>query len=347
MTTTSTETPFWETKNTAFLQATPDCDMLHPQSRIEEPGSSLTETQYFGFNIPEENIHALCYMWHHPNLGVVTGGAWVWQGIKRHNLQSEIFDFLTYTSDECLRDDLHDYKLDNGYHVTTVEPLKRHRIRYSDPERKNSFDIEFTATMPAMLLSSGKHFEQGMRAKGELTLRGRHYAVDCFTVRDRSWGQLRSERHSSAPPMAWMACAFDDDLAFGCTAFDDPAGEPEWLGQLEIPGGDNVKGGWIYREGQLIPIVSATKRTHRDPDSLFPTSIEMTMGDPTGRTYEVHGEVIAAANWRTWHNFESIVCLTRWTLDGSVGYGDTQECQWSDYIRLFGGDPAGLIRRRI
>jgi hypothetical protein len=344
--TASTKKPFWETKNSSFVVATADCDLLHPESRAQEPGDSLTETQYLGFNVPGEDIHGLCYMWHHPNLGVVTGGAWVWQGVKRHNLQSEIFDIVTYTSDACLRNDLYDYELENGYHVTTLEPLKRHRIRYCDAERDNSFDIELEAVMPAVVLSSGKHLEQGMRARGELTLGGREFEVDCFTVRDRSWGQLRSERHTTAPPMAWMTCVFSEDFGFGCTAFDDVAGDPEWRDTFEIPGADNVKGGWVYRDGELVPVVSATKRTFRDPDSLFPTSVELTITDATGRTYPLRGEVRAAANWRTWHNFESIICLTRWRIGDTVGHGDIQECQWSDYIRAFTGDPNGAIRAR-
>ena len=118
--------------------------------------------------MPGQDIHGLCYMWHHPNLGVVTGGAWVWQGIKRHNLQSEIFDIVTYTSDDCLSNDLHDYTLENGYHVTTLEPLKRHRIRLF---RRTSGATRSTSNskrvMPAMVLSSGKHLEQGMRARGQ------------------------------------------------------------------------------------------------------------------------------------------------------------------------------------
>jgi hypothetical protein len=346
---TDTGTPFWESKNISFVDASPECDLLHPESRAEEPGGSLTETQYLGFNVADHGIHGLCYMWHHPNLGVVTGGAWVWQGIKRHNLQSEIFDMVTFTSDACLINDLWDYRLENGYHVTTIEPLRRHRIRYADAERDNRFDIELQAVTPAVVLSTGKHLEQGMRARGELTLRGRRYDVDCFTVRDRSWGQLRPERLTAAPPMAWMTCVFDESFAFGCTAFDDLDNDPEWAGQFQIPGGDNVKGGWVWRDGELIPVVSARKRTERDPDSLFPTSVQLTITDAAGRDYELYGEVTAAANWRTWHNFESIICSTRWSHStGSgeiVGQGDLQECQWSDYIRAFTGDPTGAIRR--
>lgn len=332
-----TKHPFWESKNVAFSEATPACDLLHPEFRAIEPGASLTETQYLGFNIPEERIHGLCYIWHHPNLGMLTGGAWAWQGIKNHNLQSELFDIVTFMSDDCLKGDLHEYRLENSYHVNTIEPLKKHRIRYDDPARGNALDIELEAMMPAMVLSTGMHLEQGMKARGWLKLRGKQYEVNCFTVRDRSWGQLRREGHQAFPPMAWMTCVYNDHFAFGCTAFDNPETDPDWKGLLELPSGQSVKGGWIYQDGELTPVIAAVKKTRRNTVTLFPEGVDMILTDAKGRQFHMRGEIIAAANWRTWHNFESIICLVRWECDGIVSHGDFQECQWADYIRLMHG----------
>jgi hypothetical protein len=329
-----TKKPFWETKNQSFAVATPACDLLHPESRAIETGDSLTETQYLGFNIPEERIHGLCYIWHHPNLGMVTGGAWAWRGVKQHSLASELFDFVTYESDACLKNDLWDYELSNSYHVNTIEPLKKHRIRYSDPRLDNAFDIELEAIMPAMVLASGMHLEQAMKTSGWVKLLGKRYPVNGFTVRDRSWGQLRKEGHQPFPPMAWMTAVFSEEFAFGCTAFDNPETDPDWKGLLELPGGHSVKGGWVYRDGEMVPIVSAMKKTRRNRDTLFPEGVEMTLYDASGRAFVVTGEVIAAADWRTWHNFQSIICLVRWECEGRVTHGDFQECQWADYIRL-------------
>jgi hypothetical protein len=267
MSTETHEKAFWEEKNTSFLTATPDCDLLHPEFKDLNPSPSLTETQFFGFSVPEENIHALTYLWHHPNLGVVSGGAWVWQGIKSHLLQSELFGWTHFMSDDVLTNDLWEYKFDNGYHVQSIEPLKKHRLRYIDEARSNSFDIEVEALMEPMLLQTGMHFEQAVRARGELTLRGKTYQVDCTHVRDRSWGQSRSEAHAPTPPIDWMTGVFNDNLMFGCTAYDDPDLDPDWKGHLQVPGGDPTKGGWVRRDGELIPIVATRKRVHgRDGD---------------------------------------------------------------------------------
>jgi hypothetical protein len=326
--------PFWEEKNEGFAAATVACDFLHPELANPALGASLTETQYLGFNIPEEGVYGLCYIWHHPNLRLVTGGAFAWQGIKTNNLSCELFDFVTYMSDDCLAGDLWDYRLENSYHVRTLEPLKRHHISYSDPFRQNSFDVHYEAIMPPMVLETGFHLEQAMRAKGEVTLRGKTYQIDGYTVRDRSWGQMRPEGHKNFMPMAWMTGVRDQGFIFGCTAFDTPDISPDAYPGLEVPNGQNVKGGWVYQDGAMVPVIAARKRTTRNPRTLFPETVELDMVDAKGRSYALKGTITIAADWKTWHNFNSIICLVRWEYDGHIFYGDFQECQWTDFIRL-------------
>jgi len=323
---------FWEKKNESFSAPHPSQDLLHPESRKTVPHYSLTETQYLGFNIPEHNVHGLAYIWHHPNLNTVTGGVYAWRGIKEHNFQCELFDFVTYMSDDCLKDDLWDYKLENSYHVQTIEPLKRHRIQYDDPARGNKFDIHYEAIMPAMVLSSGQHLEQAMKTSGTITLRGQQYELNGYTVRDRSWGAQRSERHTNCAPLAWMTGIYNESFIFGCTAFDTPEISPDSHPGLIVPGGHTVKGGWVSKNGELTPILSARKRTTRDPRTLIPQTVEMELVDANGQTYAIKGTIEAAANWRTWHNFDSWICLCRWEYDGKVFYGDFQECHWADFV---------------
>lgn len=331
----ATQRAFWETANEGFLDPDPAHDLLHLDAVAAQPHPALTETQYFGFNIPEENLQGLAYMWLHPNLKTVSGGAYVWTGIKEHNFECELFDFVNYMdSGDVFHNDLLDYTLENSYHVETLEPLKRHRIRYEDPLRQNSFDIKYEAIMPPMVLSSGLHLEQAMRTTGTVTLRGKEYILTgSYNVRDRSWGALRPEQHTSAPPMGWMTGIYDESFIFGCTAFDTPELSPDSYPGLEIPGGSNVKGGWIYRDGRFTPVVSVRKRTTRNPKTLIPQIIAMELTDAMGRDYDIQGEVVAAAGWRTWHNFEVFICLVRWEHEGQVFYGDLQECQWMEFVR--------------
>jgi len=336
----TTSHPFWEEKNEGFAGFSDACDLLHPELTDPKLGASLTETQYFGFNIPQENVYGLCYIWYHPNLKTLTGGCYAWQGTKTHNLSCELFDFVTYMSDDCLKNDLWDYKLENSYHVQTIEPLKRHKISYSDPVRRNSFEVSYEAMMPPMVLSTGLHLEQAMRTKGQVTLNGKTYEINGTTVRDRSWGQMRPEGHKNFPPMAWMTGVLDESFIFGCTAFDTPEISPDSYPGLEVPGGQTTKGGWVYQNGAMVPVISSRKRTTRDPHTLFPQTVELDMVDAKGREYTLKGTITMAANWRTWHNFDSIICLIRWEHEGRVFYGDFQECHWIDFVRLAKSDHA-------
>lgn len=330
----ATKSAFWEKRNESFAAPDASQDFLHPETRKTITGYTLTETQYLGFNIPEENIHGLAYMWHHPNLKTVSGGVYAYKGIKKHNFECELFDFVTYMSDDCLKGDLWDYQLENSYHVQTIEPLKRHRIRYEDPARGNSFDIHYEAIMPPMVHSSGLHLEQAMRTTGQITLRGKRYELKgSYTIRDRSWGALRSEHHVSCPPLAWMTGTIDQGFIFGCTAFDTPEISPDTYPGITIPGGANVKAGWVYQSGEMLPILHARKRTTRDAKTLIPQTLDLELLDSLGRSYAIKGTVTAVANWRTWHNFETYICLVRWEYNGKIFYGDLQECHWIDFVR--------------
>lgn len=324
---------FWDEKNSSFVPATTECDLLHPQFRASNPSPALSETQYFGFSVPEHGIHAMAYLWHHPNIGVATGGAWAWQGRKTDVLQSELFGWTAFADDGMLDRDLWDYTFDNGYHVQTIEPLKRHRLRYDDPVRGNAFDIHTEALMEPMVLETGLHFEQAVRAHGTLTLRGQSYPVDCTNVRDRSWGQARREAHAPTPPVDWMTGVFGDDLMFGATAFDDPDLDPDWKAHFTVPGGEATKGGWVLRDGRLIPVAQVRKVTQRDPATLMPISSEASITDAEGSTYEIRGHIIAANRISAWPTMNTWVCLTRWECEGRVCYGDLQEVQWHDFTR--------------
>ena len=85
---------------------------------------------------------------------------------------------MNFEKDSCLDGDLHRVEFANGYRTEVIEPLKRHRISYSDPLRGNSFEIEYDAITPAVLMKRGLHFEQGVHAQGQLTLGGERHQVD-------------------------------------------------------------------------------------------------------------------------------------------------------------------------
>jgi hypothetical protein len=95
---------------------------------------------------------------------VVSGGVWAFQGIKTDPLACEMFDWCAFISDAALADDLHSYRVDNGLAATILEPGKRFHVHYTDQQRGNRLDLEFTAVMPPFTFADNNHFEQMMRA---------------------------------------------------------------------------------------------------------------------------------------------------------------------------------------
>ena len=101
-------------------------------------------------------------------------------------------------SDTVLKNNLHEFRFVNGYGVKILEPMKRFHMTYADLARQNSVDLIFEATLPIVMFGDGKHFEQTMKVRGELVLRGKRYDVDCFTVRDRSSGKASPRGYNAA-----------------------------------------------------------------------------------------------------------------------------------------------------
>lgn len=304
-------------------------ELLHPQAAI--PGDSLTETWAYMWYIPEERISSMIHIWVHPNLNVVTAGIGVWRGHKNSMISAELMDVPAFMSASGLGDG-RDLKFPHGLHVEILEPFRRIRIRYEDAQRGNALDLMVTDFSPPVMRGSETHFDQATRNKGTLVLRGRRYAVDGYGMRDRSWGQLRTEALVPAPPFTWMTGTFPEQgIAWNVAAFDDPARDPIWSGLFKVAREEMIHDAWLWRDGELSRPKNVSTVTRHDPMTLRPLTHEIDFVDQKGRDYHIEGSVLASVPWTGWPNMSCYVCLTEWRLDGMTGYGDTQECQWTDF----------------
>ena len=325
--------PFFLKKNAGF--GTPDPatdDLLHPDSFADIPDDSATETQYFGFSVPEAGIHALTYMWWHPNLKVCSGGLFVFKGVKQLTQASEICDWRTYMRDVAIENDLHEFRFDNGYGVKIIEPQRRFHLTYADEANGNSVDVMIDAVLPPVKTADGNHFEQTMRVTGELLLRGARYEVDCYHVRDRSWGKPRPETLMPMPPTSWMCGAFRDDFSFNCTMFDQAGGQPERGGEFVLPDEQALIQGWVHHEGTLGMILKAHKRVVRVPGFVTCSAVDLRFEDDHGRDFEMQGSLIASCPIAAWMNGLTAINLMRWDCNGENGYGDVQEVFWNPFL---------------
>ncbi|MBI1180045.1 MAG: hypothetical protein GC201_05765 [Alphaproteobacteria bacterium] len=308
-------------------------EFLHPVA--PGAGYASTETSYFGFNIPEKQLNGEIYVWFHPALRVMSASVYIWRGIRRSTLACDYvnhFHFLPFPGG-----DIDDYEIAPlGLRIRVMEPLEALEITCKDPERNVSFRLVQKAIMPPAGRPGGFHFTQAMKVDGELNLHGEQFVVDGYFSRDRSWGQERHEVARSMPPLSWMVGIFGDDLAFHVLAFDDPALGPETADVFASPPpGRNLIWGYVWRGGTLLPVKRAGLLTTREPDGLAPRVKQMEVEDAGGQVHRIRGTVDARMPWQTWQNMNVYFCLTRWEWDGRIGWGDTQDIQYNEFVRRF------------
>jgi hypothetical protein len=326
--------PYYLVRNESFGVTRPEDDLLHPEKNAAIAHETLSETQYFSFSIPEARIHSYLYLWHHPNLRVVSGGAWVWQGSKRHSVEAELNDYRLFMRDDVLKNDLHDYRLANGYGVRVIEPLKRFRVTYADVPRQNSFDLEYTALMPPIMTADNNHFEQPMKVRGELILRGNRHEVDGFTIRDRSWGKPRQEDNRRLPPLTTLQGVFSGDFAFSSLLFDD-ATQEEGFESFALPADKLIpSGSWIYRDGMLGAIVRAKRAVRRNPDTFHTERMALELTDDLERTIVVTATTITTwPSYGFWPNQMVLCSCVELECGGLRTHGEVFDIYSNDYMQ--------------
>lgn len=315
---------------------------LHPEYVDSKPHFALTETQYFGFSVPEAEIHGFLYLWYHPHLKVVGAGPMVAKGIKNLSLACELIDYQSYLPEDQLNGGLTGFKLSNGYSVEMLEPGRIFQVRYEDAPRGNLIDLRYTAVSDILMWPGDKHFEQVMKVEGQLKLRGQSYDVGGYNVRDRSWGEARLENSLPGPPIGWMTGVFDEKLAFNVTAFDHPDLEPLWKDDFAVDRAKLFKFGWLILDGERVAVQDARTKTVYDPETMMPTGCEAHVVDVAGREYHFSGQVTAGAPIHPFPNNRAPICLVRWEYEGRTGWGDLQQSQGNDFLmRYLGANRAG------
>ena len=154
-----------------------------------------TETCWFSWNVPERNLGGWTYCQARPNANICNGGAWVWD--DRAAYPWELAYRAEYSGLQLpprAERDMRDFEWPNGVHVSVIEPLTTYAVRYSDPGALE-VDLVFEAIMEpnphpdgVVPFLKGAHFDQAGHVTGTMVLHGEEIPIDCYSVRDRSWG---------------------------------------------------------------------------------------------------------------------------------------------------------------
>jgi hypothetical protein len=315
------------------------------------------ETNWWSLNIPERRIGAWLHAGLHTNRNEVSWRVFVWDpsGADPGRLAyyRNVPD-VPMPADADLRDLTFP---GGGYSVKMLTPLMDYAVGYSDPDANFSIEFEHRSVHPPQRFTPGQapamhnpHLDQLGHITGELVLRGERIPIDCFSVRDRTWGP-RGGPHSSSQKPAYVR---------GEHAVRDPGGirwreiERErgrgriqyifghtdartgFLGFVRPQDGDaagwspmNV--GWLLRDGefQRLDRARSRMRNYRDPATGWSAHMQVELVDVTGRSMEAEGFTVS----HMCEHGAGSNALMRWEYDGQIGWGEDQDGWQLDHFQ--------------
>lgn len=256
---------------------------------------------------------------------------------------AETYDCLYYDWDTCqpLPEDgeMFDFALPNGLTVATVDPLKSYRMSYKGPgcELELTWDAiavphEIRRLNPEEMnpgidgwldkkgvgqLSTG-HYEQAGRVRGTVNLEGEILDVDCFSMRDHTWGP----RPIGDPPRAcyhW-AIASEADMFYVTAVSELPIDEDPIRGTTE-----RVVTGFYIKDGIEGHLVSGTRRVVERDDDGRPRHEVIDAIDDLGRTLHADGYCRTWLKWTLYAHWFDWWALTEWEFDGLRGWGEVND----------------------
>ena len=145
----------------------------------------------YGINAPDHSLHLVTSIGVYKNMDVLDG--FVMAQVNREKQYNQRYS--RRLSLEPDRTGLGPLQFD------IVEPMQRHRIRLAEGDHPVSFDLEWTAVLPAhlearhhvrhhgRLIRDYSRFDQFATANGWISIAGERFEVkDWFSWRDHAWG---------------------------------------------------------------------------------------------------------------------------------------------------------------
>lgn len=283
-----------------------------------------TETCWFSWNVPERRMGGWVYCQARPNARLCNGGAWVWSDVGSYSWELPYHaNYSGLQLPDRSERDLRDFEWPTGARVKVLEPLTRYAVTYDDGPAL-TLDLQFDAIMEpnphpvgVAPFFKGTHFDQAGRVVGEMVLQGDRIAIDCWSVRDRSWGPRPAGR-----PRRRRLTESDAASGTGGIGYSFGVAGPRdaWL-VYSTPtlDDDPVVCGFLLRDGVYAHVLSGERQVTVDPGTGWPTDITISATDDAGRTLAVRGAA-ASRHWKG-HGGDT---LMEWQWDGCSGWGEDQ-----------------------
>jgi len=279
------------------------------------------ESVWFSLSIPERHIHGMIQYYFRPNMGMLNGGPVLWDRERRFQWDCLYYNWSHLQAVPAAAEKF-DMKARNSLSCRVIEPLAKYKIDYD----KDGFflDLTWTAIGPLHELKTGDagqaatakfHIEQPGRMTGTIRRHGAEFAVDCFSMRDTSYG--RREYESLACGGYFWGIA--KDSAFHAIAM----GEGQEARAI---------GGFIWKDGQMASLASGRREVIEWGD-FGPAKVRWEATDTLGRTMHAMGTIDPGLVFTGYTDHTVHWSLTRWDWDGVEHWGDNQEFAPSERFR--------------
>ncbi|HXQ45583.1 MAG TPA: hypothetical protein VN806_03150 [Caulobacteraceae bacterium] len=312
-----------------------------------------TETFWTSFNVPERRMGGWFYNQVLKNQGphgTNNGGAWVWDGSEAPVRYRRMRQGLPMPPGPR---DLRDIALPNGNRIKQLIPNMKYQMHYVDPGRFEA-DLIFEGVIApsphpagAAPFWRGRHFDQPMHVAGEIVVAGETIAIDCLSVRDRSWSARRpsggkQSRSDRAPSVESHNADERSDISrplrkpynlgyiFGTQSAKEAFLAYTVLIEGEERRGDFLTAGYLVRDGVWAHLVKGERRCLVDTDHGWIWRIEFEGEDTLGR------RVVAVGQQQS--NCGIGIGLFRWTWNGAEGWGENQGGVAPSYPRVRRGE---------
>jgi hypothetical protein len=307
--------------------------MLKPEDDSFHRGSTdpwWNESAWFSFMAPERELSGFAYMYHRPNMSYSIGAIGIWDPTGDQDHDCLFYDW-SEPSPLSADADMYRFALHNGLSVECIEPLRSFQITYRGGEQFYGgagcdLQLRYDGILPphdsgtpdGQTEWSVGHYEQPGRMRGEITLHGERIEIDCYSLRDHSWGP-RKLVNNTRGHFPWAIASETSGFAMWARSDLDPADDPVH-GTTET-----VVGGWYLRDGVYGNVSEGIVQVdERGPDGR-PLSVVTEATDHLGRRLTAHGRTRNNLHWRGYPWLSMWWGQTLWTFDGQQAFGEQQD----------------------
>jgi hypothetical protein len=312
------------------------------------------ETNWWSINVPERRIGIWLHSAYYPFDGRLRWRVFAWDDRAADPARLAYYRKVE-TEVVAPAPDMRDITYpEGGYALRMRAPLMDYALSYEDAAAGFGLDVRFTAAHPPFRFTPGEapmvhnpHLDQLGRYEGELVLGGERIPIDCWSVRDRTWGPRegaheKSSKYEGRPARVvhpggprWREIERERGRGRVEYIFGHADGLTGFLAFARPQDGDALgrsplNSGWLLKDGRFARLDKSASwmRNWRDPVTGWTAHQEVLLVDHEGREMRAEGVAIS----RMCEFGLGANSLMKWWFDGQVGWGEDQDDWRGDHF---------------